>query len=519
MHHIACLILGWDDAPGLRPDLRWAWLTLTLSAAVTVGYVLIAFNGYFQAKLRRRRESRAAMARLTGIVACCGAFGVWFFASDLSWRAWRAYDLVLAALAAYTWWFALRMRGLGLVDQRLAEADELERAVTRYRDIAELLPHVVWTATADGQVDFSNRRWAEFAEAGRTWLEALHPDESDDVHAWWGRVVRDRLPASREMRLAGRDGEFRTFVVSATPSSHGGAVKWLGACADVEDQKRLAAEKEAQARQKTFFLNALSHDLRAPLHNILLNGHLLKLSAKDPGDVESVEMIMENAVAAGDLVTKLLDFAKVGALDQNQADVVPLAGMLRQVARRFQPVAEQKGLSLRVVAEADLEVLTDRQKLERVLANLVDNAVKFTDRGGVVLELARSEGEPREQPGPGAARVRVRDTGIGVPAGAADYLFDEFFQVDNHERNRAKGFGMGLAICRSLARQLGGDVRLANTGPGGSCFELVLDGCGPRCDPRTEPHCEPEDGARRGGRPDGPQGGDRDPEAAGVCRV
>jgi signal transduction histidine kinase len=511
MHHIVSSTLGWDNAAGLRPDLRWAWLTLTLSAAVTVGYVAIAFNWYFQAKLHRRRESRAALGRLSGIVASCGAFGAWFFASDLSWRAWRVYDLVLAALAVYTWWFALRMRGMGLVDQRLAEADELERAVTRYRDIAELLPHVVWTATAEGLVDYSNRRWADFAGAGVTWVEAVHPDERDDALAWWDRVVRERLPASREVRLEGCAGEFRTFVVSATPSSHGGAVKWLGACADVEDQKRLAAEKEEQARQKTFFLNALSHDLRAPLNNVVLNAHLLKMSASDASQEESAKVIVDNAVAAGELVTKLLECAKSDGSDQNAADVVPLAGMLRQVARRFQPVAEQKGLSLRVAAEDDVEVLTDRQKLERVIANLVDNAVKFTDHGGIEIELARPEGELGGQPGPVATRVRVRDTGIGVPAGAAAFLFDEFFQVDNHERDRAKGFGMGLAICRSLARQLGGDVRLAATGPGGSCFEVVLDGCGAR----SRPHHSPGGG----GRSDGAESGDCDPEAAGVCRV
>jgi PAS domain S-box-containing protein len=508
MHFIAPFILGWDDAPGLRPDLRWAWLTLTLSAAVVVGYVVIAVNGYFQAMLHRRRELRAALARLTGIVACCAAFGAWFLSAELSWRAWRAYDLVLAALAAYTWWFALRMRGLGLVDQRLAEADELERAVTRYRDIAELLPHVVWTATADGRVDFANRRWLEFAGAGRTWLDAAHPDEREDAQAWWDGVVRRRLPASREVRLAGRTGECRTFVVSATPGAHGGAVKWLGACADVEDQKRLAAEKEAQARQKTFFLNALSHDLRAPLNNVVLNAHLLKMTASDPTQEESAKVIVDNAVAAGELVTKLLECAKSDGSDRNAADVVPLGPMLRTVARRFQPVAEQKGLTLRVVADAEVEVLTDRQKLERVVANLVDNAVKFTDRGGVVVELTRAEGGLVGEPGPGPTRVRVRDTGIGVPAGAAAYLFDEFFQVDNHERDRTKGFGMGLAICRSLARQLGGDVRLTATGPAGSCFELVLDGCG-----------NDQDGARGGGRPDGSQSRDRHPEAAGVCRV
>jgi PAS domain S-box-containing protein len=457
------------DVPGSEPELRWAWLTLTLSGLVAAGYVVIACNWYFQTKLPRRRECKAALARLGLIVLCCQALGLWFFLSEMSWPAWRLYDALLVGLACYTWWFASGMRGLGLIEERLAQTDELERSSARYREIAELLPHVVWTATGDGHVDFANRRWREYGLGGRTWLESVHPAERQEVLAWWDAAVRSRLPASREVRLEGHAG-YRTFVVSAAPVAHGGTVKWLGACADVEDQKRLAAEKELQARQKTFFLNSLSHDLRAPLNNVVLNAHLLKMTVREEAQVESARVIVENAAAAGELVSKLLDIARAGE-DRNASEVVPLAGVLRQVARRFQPIAEQKGLWLRVAADDDVEALTDRQKLDRVVANLVDNAIKFTERGGVTVELVG---------GAAGARVLVSDTGVGVPERDAPFLFDEFYQVDNHERDRKKGFGMGLAICRSLARQLGGDVRLARTSPGGSCFELTVGGCSPR---------------------------------------
>ena len=489
----AGLLHGLDELPGFEPDLRWAWVTIVLSALVAGGYAVIAFNWYFQSKLSLRRECRAALARLGAITLCCGVFGLWFFTSEMSWPAWRVYDLLLAGLAGHTWWFALRMHGLSLVDRRLGQTEELERSSNHYREISELLPHVVWTADDDGRVDFANRRWVEYAGHGRSWLEAVEGDDRHEVAEWWAAVVRDRRPASREVRLEGASGGCRTFVVSATPIPHGESVKWLGACADVEDQKRLAAEKELQARMKTFFLNSLSHDLRAPLNNVVLNAHLLKMTARDEDQVESATAIVENAVAAGELVSKLLDCAKAGE-DRNAADVVPLGPMLRQVARRFLPVAEQKGLWLRVEAEGDEEVLTDRQKLERVVVNLVDNAIKFTPRGGVTLGLARDDG---------GTRIRVSDTGVGMAGTDAPHVFDEFYQVDNHERDRTKGFGMGLAICRNLARQLGGDVRLASTGPGGSCFEVVVE--------RGHPG--------GGGRPLGEEGDLEDPERAGVCSV
>ena len=461
---------GAGSIPGSRSDLGWAWVTVALSVAIAAGYVVIAVNRHFQAKLARVPESRAAFARLRNIVLCSAVMGAVFYATDMFWLAWRLYDLVLLGLAVHTWLFAYRSRALALLDKRLAEAVELERLAGRYREIAESVPEIVWTATAAGGVDFSNRCWSDYAGDGRTWLEAVHPDERTRVLEWWERTVAERKPASRVVRLggAGANGSgCRTFMVKATPVSHGSEVKWLGACADIEDQRRLAEERETLGRRKLFFLNALSHDLRAPLNNVVLNAHLLKAGAHDEAEAESAAAIVENARAAGDIVAKLLDFARVDRQERNVVERLSMAGALRQIVRRFVPVAEAKGLSLRIVAERDTELSTDRQKLERIVTNLVDNAIKFTDAGGVTVELlTRANGV--------GATVRVSDTGIGVPPEHAEHLFDEFYQVTNARRERGQGFGMGLAICRSLARQLGGDVRLAETVLGGACFEMTL---------------------------------------------
>ena len=459
--------------PGLQPDLRWAWVTLALSALVAVGYGVIAFNWYFQSKLARPADSRRILIRLLTIVACGCVCGFVFYVADMPWLLWRLYDGVLLLLVVYVWYVALRTRGLSLVKQRLAEAAELERSAERYREMAELLPHMVWTATGEGQIDFSNRRWIEYVGDQRPWLEAVHPDDRDEVRAWWAEAVASRQAAHREVRLAGSGpaagagaGAYRTFAISAVPIVRGEAVKWLGACADIEEQKVLSAEKETEARRKMFYLNALSHDLRAPLNNVVLNAHFLRATAREATEVESANVIVENAIAAGNLVTRLLEFAKAQGRDENATERVSIAATLDQVVRRFRPIAEQKGLYLRLSAHGDVELLTDRQKLERIVSNLVDNAIKFTERGGVTLELVMAGG-------PGCV-VRVRDTGLGVPAQHVPHLFEEFFQADPTTRDRPRGFGMGLAICRSLARQLGGDVRLAQTGPGGSTFEVSV---------------------------------------------
>jgi two-component system sensor histidine kinase MtrB len=182
--------------------------------------------------------------------------------------------------------------------------------------------------------------------------------------------------------------------------------------------------------------------------------------------------------------------------------------------------------------------------LERIVSNLVDNAIKFTTEGGVTLAAAvQAEGSAgpagagagagvggeREEGGGGTVVVRVRDSGAGIPESGVPFLFDEFYQVDNHERDRNKGFGIGLAICRSLARQLGGDVRLADTGDGGSCFEIVLpSGAGAAGagggDSGADGDGADDDGdgtvrAGRGGRPHGATRDREHPAAAGLCGV
>ena len=483
-------------APGMRQDAMWVAVTIGLSALVAAGYCVIAINWYFQSKLARHAaESRATLRRLCLICLCCAVCGTIFFLTDMPWIVWRFYDVCLAVFAWSCWSFIWRMRGrgIGLVDERLAEVDQLERTATRYREIAELLPHMVWTATAHGVVDFSNEAWHDYVGGSdRTWLDAVHAEDRYRVLNLWNAAIAGRHVVHFEARLGARDGAHRTFLVRATPIRQGEAVKWLGACADIEDQKLLAAEKDQQARQKSFFLNALSHDLRAPLHNVLLNAQLLKMStdAGEPVDAEALAMVMENALAAGDLVAKLLDFARVGAQEQNVIETVALPALLNQMARRYAPLAEQKGLSLRRndsldQSAADLCVATDRQKLERIIANLLENAIKYTARGVVTLELAMDA--DREQ-----LAIRVRDTGIGIPHDKITSVFDEFYQVHNYERDRSKGFGMGLAICRSLARHIDADVRLASTGPDGSCFEVILSathGGGGDDTGRKEPTC------------------------------
>src|SRR6478609_9739681 len=119
---------GGDSMPGSQWELGWSWVTIALSLVIATGYVVIAIDRHFQAKLAHVQESKAAFARLRNIVLCSAVLGTVFFATDMFWLAWRLYDVVLLGLAWHTWSFARRTRGLGLVDERLAQVSDLERS-------------------------------------------------------------------------------------------------------------------------------------------------------------------------------------------------------------------------------------------------------------------------------------------------------------------------------------------------------------------------------------------------------
>ena len=231
-------------------------------------------------------------------------------------------------------------------------------------------------------------------------------------------------------------------------------------------------ESREESKRKSFFLNAVSHDLRTPLNGLLLQSNLAEMGAAR-GDAETVKSavheIQRGAKAAAELLDGLLEYARLEGAGADQPAPVPVdvGTVVGNVVAASGAAAAQKGLSLRSNVPVDLVVAADRQRLERILTNLVTNAVKFTDHGGVRVEVER---ERDNRP----LRIHVIDTGIGIAPEHRARLFEEFFQVHNAERSRSKGFGLGLAIARRLARQMGGDVTVESALGHGTRFTLEL---------------------------------------------
>ncbi len=230
-------------------------------------------------------------------------------------------------------------------------------------------------------------------------------------------------------------------------------------------------KSQEESRQKSFFLNAISHDLRTPLNGLLLQAQVARLSVDsqdEPGLRQAVKEMEAGARATADLLDALLQCARLDWIgDPVQKTTFDLDEVLAMVIAGSQAQASQKGLNLRLECPLHLRILTDKVKLERIVANLVANAVKFTDTGSVRVAV---------QTAASGLEIHVVDTGQGMSPQQQEHAFDEFYQVQNRERDRSKGFGLGLAIARRMARQLGGDIELESALGSGSRFSVLLPG-------------------------------------------
>jgi signal transduction histidine kinase len=242
----------------------------------------------------------------------------------------------------------------------------------------------------------------------------------------------------------------------------------------VKTQELEARRREAEENsiRKTHFLAAVSHDIRTPANAINLLAELIARTLAVPelsGDIP--DLTRELKASTSTLVDLLNDVLDIARYDSGKIELqlgeFDIRELIEEQVQNLRRVAVAKELSLDVVARADGQLLitSDRLKLARVLGNLIGNAIKFTERGGVTVR-AEDAGD--------AVRISVADTGIGIPSGLQSHIFEEFVQLRNPERDHNKGTGLGLSICRRLVIAMDGTLSVTSTPGQGSSFTVTL---------------------------------------------
>ncbi len=275
---------------------------------------------------------------------------------------------------------------------------------------------------------------------------------------WLGKAMVPMMLLFSVTMVALARGSFRTFRLAIAKRLNEGLLN---------QQLRVALEQAESANAaKTRFLASASHDLRQPLHSLSLFFATLRLQITRPDNITLLDHIDQALSALQSQMNTLLDMSKLDAgMVKLEWQNFALPPLLHQLRSTYQPVAQQRGLALHLLCADELRVNSDIEQLSRVLRNLLDNAVKYTQEGEVSIEAFEDAGH---------VKVRVIDTGCGIPPALHKQVFEEFFQVDNPERDRNRGLGLGLSIVRRLAALLYLELALDSEPGQGTAITLTI---------------------------------------------
>jgi len=284
--------------------------------------------------------------------------------------------------------------------------------------------------------------------------------------------IEDALRIGRldtEFRIRCLDGEIRIIKVLANLHRRldGAPDRLIGANWDVTDAHNLALKAEAASQAKSQFLAVMSHEIRTPMNGILGMTQAMRADDLPPAQRERLDVIAECGDSLLTILNDILDLSKVEA-GKLEIEAVPfdLRRVLTSVVAGYAPDAEDRGLDLTLNLDAaDGLYRGDPTRLRQILANLVSNALKFTERGEVSLRARRTSD---------GVRIEVTDTGRGMDAETLGRIFTPFAQEDASTTRRFGGTGLGLSIVRQLAVLMGGDVAVASRPGSGSRFTVDL---------------------------------------------
>jgi two-component system CheB/CheR fusion protein len=369
------------------------------------------------------------------------------------------------------------------ISEQMRTARALRLGEQRYRSLVAASAQVVWKTTPEGEVAEPLPTWQAFTgqspeeTMGRGWLAMLHPDDRAATARVWQHSLATSTAHATEFRVRAADGGWRHVLGRAVPvlEEDGRLREWVGTLTDITERKQLELELRQRAeelveadRSKDEFLAMLAHELRNPLAPIRNALHLLEAGGAVAAGGERLLATVERQVGhLGRLVDDLLDVSRITrrqiVLRREPLDLREVVGRAVEAVRP-QMTAARRELSVELPEEA-LAVEGDDVRLEQVVANLLGNAVKYTDPGGGIRLALEREGE--------GAVLRVADDGVGMPADLLPRIFDLFAQGDHSLARSRGGLGIGLTLVRRIVELHGGTVEASSAGPGAGS-ELVV---------------------------------------------
>ena len=362
-----------------------------------------------------------------------------------------------------------------------AFVEALRRSEERYRALTEAVSTAVWSwnpATQEGDFAATQRWWCaltgqtseeQSGQAQLGWIEAIHPEDREKARAAWTAAMESGKPYEVEYRVLTPEVGERVILARAVAvlEPDGTVREWVGMLSDVTESRRAEEVLREADRRKDEFLAMLAHELRNPLAPIRSSaGALRQLVPEDPRVDRALRMIERQVVHMTRLVDDLLDVSRISRgkvlLRPERLDLVRL---VRSTVEDHRSIFEQAGLVFHVeLPDEPLWMTGDPTRLAQVLANLLQNAAKFTNPGGRTSVCLSREAESR-------ALLEVEDTGIGIDLEMLARVFEPFSQADQTLARSRGGLGLGLALVKGLVSLHGGTIE-ASSGGTGSRFRI-----------------------------------------------